>query len=204
LAGKELNQSGSSPYQCHLPPQRTLTLSTSLLTLSICSTHNAIFGRGLLNTFKAALHLGYLFLKITAIFGVISVFGSQQEARNTEKGFITGHKNVHFWRAEPERHNSSIGHCKSEAPAEYQKAIEAEGEFKKVPLDSRVPNRTVCIGVEASQQEQAELLAFLNKNSDVFMWSSSNLVGVSRDIFEHWLQVNPSIKPKKQKLRKIS
>jgi hypothetical protein len=62
----------------------------------------------------------------------------------------------------------------------------------------------VCIGVEVSQQEQAELLAFLNKNSDVFVWSTSDLVGVNRDIIEHRLQVNPSMKPKKQKLRKMS
>jgi hypothetical protein len=47
---------------------------------------NAIFGLGLLNTFEAALHLGYLYLKILATFGVISVFGSQQEARNIKKG----------------------------------------------------------------------------------------------------------------------
>jgi hypothetical protein len=55
-----------------------------------------------------------------------------------------------------------------EAPTEHKKAIEAEGEFKKVPLDPRVPDRVVCIGAEASQQEQAELLAFLDKNNDVF------------------------------------
>jgi hypothetical protein len=58
--------------------------------------YNAIFGRGLLNTFDAALHSGYLCLKIPATFGVISVFGSQHDARNTEKGFVLGHKNVHF------------------------------------------------------------------------------------------------------------
>jgi hypothetical protein len=39
--------------------------------------NNAIFGRGLLNTFEAALHSGYLYLKIPATFSVISVFGSQ-------------------------------------------------------------------------------------------------------------------------------
>jgi hypothetical protein len=58
--------------------------------------YNAIFGRGLLNTFKATLHLGYLCLKIPATFDIISVFGSQQEAKNIEKGFASGHKNVHF------------------------------------------------------------------------------------------------------------
>jgi hypothetical protein len=54
--------------------------------------------------------------------------------------------------------------------------------------------------MDASQQEEAKLLAFLDKNSNAFTWSTSNLVGVSRDIIKHWLQVNPSAKPKNQKL----
>jgi hypothetical protein len=48
-----------------------------------------------------------------------------------------------------------------------------------------------------SPQEQAKLLQFLNKNSDVFARSTSDLVGVSREIIEHKLQVNPNMKPKK-------
>jgi hypothetical protein len=47
------------------------------------------------------------------------------------------------------------------------------------------------------------LLAFLDKNSDVFAWSTSNLVGVSRDIIEHMLHVNPCAKARKQKLWKM-
>jgi hypothetical protein len=62
----------------------------------------------------------------------------------------------------------------------------------------------MCIGTEASQQEQVELLAFFDKNNDVFSWSTSNLVGVSRDIIEHQLKVNPSARPNKQKLHKMS
>jgi hypothetical protein len=57
---------------------------------------------------------------------------------------------------------------------------------------------------EASQQDQVELLSFLNKNSDVFAWLTSNLVRVSRDVIEHRLQVSPNVKPKKQKLRKMA
>jgi hypothetical protein len=71
-------------------------------------------------------------------------------------------------------------------------------------LDPRVPNKTVCIGVEASQEEQAKLLGFLDKNSDVFAWSTFDLVGVSRDVIEHQLQVSPSARPKKQKLHKMA
>jgi hypothetical protein len=106
-------------------------------------------------------------------------------------------------REEPELHNTSAVQHKVEAPAECKKAIEAEGEFKKVPLDPRVPDKTRCIGTEASQQEQAKLLAFLDKNNDFFIWSTSDLVAVSKDIIEHQLQVSPSARPKKQKLRKM-
>jgi hypothetical protein len=48
------------------------------------------------------------------------------------------------------------------------------------------------------------LLSLLDKNNDVFAWQNSDLTGVSRDIIEHKLQVNPSVKPRKQKLHKMS
>jgi hypothetical protein len=36
------------------------------------------------------------------------------------------------------------------------------------------------------------------------MWSTSDLIGVSRDIIENQLQVSPNVKPRKQKLHKMS
>jgi hypothetical protein len=39
--------------------------------------YNAIFRRGLLNTFEDALHSAYMCLKILVTFGVITVFDSQ-------------------------------------------------------------------------------------------------------------------------------
>jgi hypothetical protein len=88
-----------------IEPVRVITLSVSFSTprnprteyitfdiVDMLYLYNAIFGRGLLNTFEAALHSGYLCLKIPTIFSVISVFGSQEEARNIEKGFVPGKK----------------------------------------------------------------------------------------------------------------
>jgi hypothetical protein len=69
--------------------------------------YNDIFGRGLLNTFKAVLHSAYLCLKVTATFSIITVFDSKKEARNIERGFAPGHKNVHFLR-EDTNHQSSL------------------------------------------------------------------------------------------------
>jgi hypothetical protein len=66
--------------------------------------YNAIFGRRLLNTFEAALHSGYLCLKVLTTFEIITIFGSQKEARNIECGFALNHKNVHFLREDTEQH----------------------------------------------------------------------------------------------------
>jgi hypothetical protein len=165
--------------------------------------YNAILGSGLLNTFEVALHLAYPYLKVPATFGVITIFGSQNEARNIERGFAPEHKNVHFLREDidqPEEQPLP----KQEISAQLKKAIKAEGDFTKLALDPRVPDRTMCIGAEISTEKQAELLQFLDQNCDVFGWSISDLIGVSREVIEHKLQVNPNVKSKKQKLHKMS
>jgi hypothetical protein len=56
--------------------------------------YNTIFGRGLLNTFEVALQLAYLCLKVPATFRVITIFGSQKEARNIEQGFALGDEDI--------------------------------------------------------------------------------------------------------------
>jgi hypothetical protein len=164
--------------------------------------YNVIFGRGLLNIFKATLHSAYLYLKVPTTFDVITVFRSQKEARNIDHGYALGHQNVHFLREDanqPEQPST-----KQEISPEFKKAIECKGDFTKVALNPRIPNRTVSIGAEMSPEEQVELLQFLDKNNDVFAWSTSNLIGVSREVIEHKLQVNSKAKPKKQKLHKMS
>jgi hypothetical protein len=55
-----------------------------------------------------------------------------------------------------------------------------------------------------SPEEQAKLLQFLDKNSDIFYWSTSDLIGVSREVIEYKLQVNSNAKPKKQEFHKMS
>jgi hypothetical protein len=60
------------------------------------------------------------------------------------------------------------------------------------------------ISQDLAPSEEVQLISFLDKNSDVFVWRTFDLTGVSRDIIEHKLHVNPFVRPRKQKLRKIS
>jgi hypothetical protein len=87
----------------------SISLSVSLGTLSNARTkyitfnvidmsypYNTIFGRGFLNTFDATLHSLYLYLKIPATQGVISVHGNKKDARIIEQGYAPGHRNGNY------------------------------------------------------------------------------------------------------------
>jgi hypothetical protein len=82
--------------------------------------------------------------------------------------------------------------------------MQPDCETKRVLLDAMVLDQTVVIGSGLSADEEANLVQFLQKNKDVFAWSAKDLTGVDRSFIEHKLNIDPSVKPRKQKLRKMS
>ena len=116
--------------------------------------YNTIFGRGLLNIFEAAFHSAYLCLKILAPQGVLSILGSQKEARNIEQSFAPGHKNVHFLREDPSK-DLLISEEKEKIDRnETIKAIKAHCETKRVSLDPEIPNKSVLIGDDSPKRKK--------------------------------------------------
>jgi len=65
-------------------------------------------------------------------------------------------------------------------------------------LEDAILDRKVTIRGNLSKEE-VELIETLAKNKDVFTWSASDLKGVSRDIIQHSLDINPKVKTKKQR-----
>jgi hypothetical protein len=82
--------------------------------------------------------------------------------------------------------------------------MQPDCETKRVLLDAMVLDQTVVIGSDLSADEEANLVQFLQKNKDVFAWSAKDLTDVDRSFIEHKLNIDPSVKPRKQKLRKMS
>jgi hypothetical protein len=60
------------------------------------------------------------------------------------------------------------------------------------------------LGSQLSEEQEKTLTRFLFNNKDVFAWSANDLCGVNRDVIEHSLNVNPSFRPRKQRLWKMS
>ena len=66
------------------------------------------------------------------------------------------------------------------------------------------PKQTVVISEDLTSQDEEKLISCFFRNKDVFAWSALDLVGVSRTIIEHSLGIDPLVRPKKQRLRKMS
>jgi hypothetical protein len=67
-----------------------------------------------------------------------------------------------------------------------------------------VAEQKVLFGSQLSKEQEKALLKFLFNNKDVFAWSANDLCGINRDVIEHSLNVDPTIRSRKQKLRKMS
>ena len=63
------------------------------------------------------------------------------------------------------------------------------------------PVRFFQIGAQLSLQEKEELIEFLKRNIDVFVWDACDASGIDPVFICHHLNVNPSITPKKQPSR---
>jgi hypothetical protein len=155
--------------------------------------YNAIIGRGTLNAFEAILHLVYLCMKIPSEQGPIAVHGSQEAARRAE-GSCTDSKAIH--------NIDGVEACQ-QYKHKREKAASAD-QPKPMLLCEDIADQRVLLGSQLSDEQEKTLLRFLFNNKDVFSWTAKDLCGVNIDVIEHSLNVDPSFRPRKQRLRKMS
>jgi hypothetical protein len=150
--------------------------------------YNAIIGRGTLNAFEAILHPTYLCMKIP-----IAIHGSQEAARKAEGN----------WTDSKAIHNIDGAEACEQYKYRREKAASAD-QPKPMLLCEDIAEQKVLLGSQLSEEQEKTLIRFLFNNKDVFAWSANDLCGVNRDVIEHSLNVDPSFRPRKQKLRKMS
>ena len=74
---------------------------------------------------------------------------------------------------------------------------------KKIIIDDDEEN-FFQVGVHLPPREKEELIFFLRKNVDVFVWSAYEAPGVDLNFICHHLNVSPFVAPKKQPPRRSS
>jgi hypothetical protein len=155
--------------------------------------YNAIIGRGTLNAFESILHPAYLCMKITSDQGPIVVHGSQEAARRAEGNWADSRAIHNIDEAEAHQQHKYI----------RDKAALAD-QPKSMVLCEDIFEQKVLFGSQLSEEQEKDLLKFFFNNNDVFAWSTNDLCGVNRDVIEHSLIVDPTVRSRKQKLRKMS
>jgi oligoendopeptidase F len=75
---------------------------------------------------------------------------------------------------------------------------------KPILLYEDLANQKVFFDSQLSSEQESNLKRFLIHNQDVFSWLVNELCQVDRSIMEHYLNIDPSSRPRKQKLRKMS
>jgi hypothetical protein len=155
--------------------------------------YNAIIGRGTPNAFEAILHPAYLCMKIPSEQGPIASHGSQEAARRAE-GSWTDSKAIH---------NIDGAEACQQYKHKREKAASAD-QSKPMLLCEDIADQRVLQGSQLSDEQEKTLIRFLFNNKDIFAWTTNDLCGVNRDVIEHSLNVDPSFRPRKQRLRKMS
>ena len=69
--------------------------------------------------------------------------------------------------------------------------------LEKIVIDNDL-ERFFQVGAQLPPQEKEELIEFLRRNIDVFVWGAYEALGVDPNFICHHLNVNPSIIPGKQ------
>jgi hypothetical protein len=155
--------------------------------------YNAIIGLGTLNAFEAILHPAYLCMKIPSDEGPIAIHGSQEAARKA-KGNWTDSKAIH---------NIDGAEACEQYKYRREKAASAD-QLKPMLLCEDIAEQKVLLGSQLSEEQEKSLTRFLFNNKDVFAWFANDLCGVNKDVIEHSLNVDPSFRPRKQRLWKMS
>jgi hypothetical protein len=124
--------------------------------------YNTIFGRGFANRFNAAIHMGYLCMKLPALHGVITIHESQKEAGNIERAIYKSQRNINF-----------VESSKSKSPkppnmAKGKTDLTDREETKVVPPEQQVSDRNIIVRANLSKEEESKLTETLAKNKDIF------------------------------------
>jgi hypothetical protein len=132
-------------------------------------------------------------MKIPSEQGPIVVHGSQEAARRAE-GSWTDSKAIH---------NIDEVEAYQQYKHKKEKAVSAD-QSKPTLLCEDIVEQKVLLGSQLSDEQEKNLLRFLFNNKDVFAWTTNDLYGVNRHVIEHSLNVDPSFRPRKQRLWKMS
>ncbi|KAK8956542.1 hypothetical protein KSP39_PZI001118 [Platanthera zijinensis] len=177
-----------------------VTKEIQFIVVDAPSSYHAIFGRPLLNKYRAIISTYHLAIKFCKDGRQCRVRSDPRQARECYL------RTVNMTEVSPpppafpaaaeatpseDAENREGAHLE---PAQVTQEVPiAEGEGRKLSINSELP-----------EDQKAELISCLLENLDVFAWSAEDMPGVDPDVACHHLNVDPAAKPVQQKKRDVA
>uniref|UniRef100_A0A2N9FF19 Integrase catalytic domain-containing protein n=1 Tax=Fagus sylvatica TaxID=28930 RepID=A0A2N9FF19_FAGSY len=158
--------------------------SVKFLVVDCPSAYNVIIGRPTLNKLRAVTSTYHLLVRFPTEHGIGELKGDQATARE-----------CYFASLGPEAKHQTMKIDKG------HRLVEPTEELEVIMLDDDEPSKTTSIGTKMDGTIREAMINFLKSNLDVFAWMHDDMPGIDPAKICHKLNVNPSIRPIKQKRR---
>ena len=174
---------GDSPCQA--------TTTERFLIVDAPSAYNMLLGRPSLNAIKAIPSAYHMMIKFPTVSGVGMVRGDQRVAREFYSASVK------------QKVVDNVYMDKLDMRDKVLTRPEPSKQLESVSLDDD-PEHLAYIGSKLAEDLKGLFTQFLRQNKDVFSWKQADMGGIDPVVITHRLNINPSFKPIKQKMRSIT
>ena len=185
------------PVSFGIHPKSTV-IPVQFLVVDLDSAYNVIIGRRTLNHLGAIVSSYHLKIKFPTEAGIGEERGEQNVARKCYE-LSTSSTKGNVYNISKHKVKSNCMKVAQTLPQSTKPNVEAAEQIQEVDLGG---NRMVKIGV-AMREQSEKLQQLLRDNADCFAFSAEEMPGIPRQLAEHKLHVDPSVKPVKQKRRPL-
>ncbi|XP_012836530.1 PREDICTED: uncharacterized protein LOC105957147 [Erythranthe guttata] len=164
------------------------------------SSYNMIFGRPMINTFRAIPSTYHMKLKFPVGSEVGEVIGDQTSSRSC---YVESVRQGEKSKRVRESQGGTIDGKKVRTNTAEATPIHTSTSEELIEVKV-IPDRPECvtrIGSSLDGEMKEQLIGLLRDNSDVFAWKSEDLTGIDPSIMVHKLHINTKVRPVKQKKR---
>ncbi|KAL0336690.1 UNVERIFIED_CONTAM: hypothetical protein Sradi_4880900 [Sesamum radiatum] len=207
FVGEVLNPQGMISLPLTLGTRSTrITCLLKFLVVDTPYAYNAILGRPILNTFQAISSTYHMKIKFPTIGGVGEVQGDPLQSRKCYVEVVRkgqkGNKEEACKEAPPNKWVKDDEWMEDAKGAEgAPPKVQPAEELLNIKLVPRDPEKTTRIGSKMENIVQEKIIQCLRHNMDIFAWTPQDLDGIDPIVITHHLNIDPDVKPVKQKKR---
>ncbi|KAL0367035.1 UNVERIFIED_CONTAM: hypothetical protein Sradi_3593600 [Sesamum radiatum] len=183
------------------------TCLLKFLVVDVPSAYNVMLGRPMLNTFQAVVSTYHMKIKFPTPGGVGGVGEVQGDPLQSRRCYVEAIRKGQ--KRSVDDAPDQVPPSKKGRTLEGENSEETETPAKVQPADELLnieiipenPDKTTRIGSHLGEEAKKEITLCLQRNADIFAWTSQDLEGIDPQVITHHLNIDPSYKPVKQKKR---